>query len=78
MVPAPAYSRIDYLISTNFNLAQGKKQCWRYETADKMLSMPHTSTIDYYKSVLRVRDYKTNMNMSNIYTCWSILCIINN
>jgi len=43
----------DYLISTNFNLAQGKKQCWRYETAEKMLSMPHASTIDYYKSVLK-------------------------
>lgn len=60
----------DYLISTNFNLAQGRKPCWRYETAEKMLSVPHAATVDYYKSILKATSqgpqYPWSTKYSNI------------
>jgi len=57
------YSRkpkgINYLISTNFNVAkldQGDWSCWRYRTADKMLSkidIVNDLTVDFMTSVLK-------------------------
>ena len=43
----------DYLISTNFNIAQGKQPCWRYDLAEEMLKQPHILTLNYCSSILK-------------------------
>ena len=42
----------DYLISTNYNVAQGRESCWRYEIVENMLKKSHEVSIEYCRSIL--------------------------
>lgn len=43
----------DFLVSTNFNLAQEKRECRRYQTATNMLRMVNDISADYCRQILK-------------------------
>ena len=56
----------NYLLSTNFNVAQGRKECWRYDTAEEMLQDMKEVSIEYCLSILKATHQGRFTRYSNI------------
>ncbi len=56
----------NYLLSTNFNVAQGRKPCWRYDTAEKMLDSMQEVSLEYCLSILKATHQGKFTRYSNI------------
>jgi hypothetical protein len=57
-----------YLLSTNFNVAQGRERCWRYDKAKKMLESMDEDEVskDYCLSILKATKQGRFTRYSNI------------
>ncbi len=56
----------DFLVSTNFNLAQEKQQCNRYETATTMLENMKELSVEYCRQILKSTGSPSYTMYSNI------------
>lgn len=56
----------NYLLSTNFNVAQGRKECWRYDIAEELLHDMKEVTLEYCLSILKATHQGRFTRYSNI------------
>ncbi len=77
------YKQGDYLLGTNFNVAQGRQPDWRYDAAEKILKGSNKASIEYCTSILEATaqgtsyswytkySYIIDLNTETIYFYWN-------